>query len=87
MSRANDPLFQPFDLKHVTLKNRVFSACHEPFLTEDSMPKDRYRLYHEEKAKGGIGMSMIGGSAVVSQYSPGPFGNIDLSNDEVIPWL
>ena len=87
MNKSNDPLFQPYNLKHLKLKNRVFSAAHEPFLTEDSMPKEKYRLYHEEKAKGGIGMSMIGGSAVISQDSPGPFGNINLSNDNVIPWL
>jgi len=87
MSNNTDPLLQPYTLKHLKLKNRVFSACHEPFLTEDSMPKERYRLYHEEKAKGGIGMSMIGGSAVVSQDSPGTFGNLDLSDDRVIPWL
>ncbi len=87
MSNSKDPLLQPYTLKHLKLKNRVFSACHEPFLTEDSMPKEKYRLYHEEKAKGGIGMSMIGGSAVVSQDSPGTFGNLDLSDDKVIPWL
>ena len=87
MGNSTDPLLQPYALKHLTLKNRVFSASHEPFLTEDSMPKERYRLYHEEKAKGGIGMTMIGGSAVVSQDSPGTFGNLDLSDDRVIPWL
>ncbi|MBF0278647.1 MAG: NAD(P)-binding protein [SAR324 cluster bacterium] len=87
MNKSKDPLFQPYTLKHLNLKNRVFSACHEPFLTEDSMPKERYRLYHEEKAKGGIGMTMIGGSAVISQDSPGPFGNINLSSDDVIPWF
>ena len=87
MSSSRDPLLQPYTLKHLKLKNRVFSACHEPFLTEDSLPKERYRLYHEEKAKGGIGMSMIGGSAVVSQDSPGTFGNLNLSVDKVIPWL
>ena len=85
MNKSKDPLFQPYTLKHLNLKNRVFSAAHEPFLTEDSLPKEKYRLYHEEKAKGGIGMSMIGGSAVISQDSPGPFGNINLSNDNVIP--
>lgn len=87
MNSNKDPLLQPYTLKHLRLKNRVFSACHEPFLTEDSLPKERYRLYHEEKAKGGIGMSMIGGSAVVSQDSPGTFGNLNLSDDKVIPWL
>lgn len=84
---SKDPLLQPYTLKQLNLKNRVFSACHEPFLTEDSMPKEKYCLYHEEKAKGGIGMSMIGGSAVVSQDSPGTFGNLNLSDDSVIPWL
>ncbi len=84
---SKDPLLQPYTLKQLNLKNRVFSACHEPFLTEDSMPKEKYCLYHEEKAKGGIGMSMIGGSAVVSQDSPGSFGNLNLSDDSVIPWL
>ena len=87
MNKSSDPLLQPYSLRHLELKNRIFSAAHEPLLTEDSMPKEKYRLYHEEKAKGGIGMTMIGGSAVVSQDSPGPFGNIDLSNDRVIPWL
>ena len=52
---TDDPLLQPFTLKHLTLRNRVFSSSHEPAYSEDGMPKDRYRLYHVEKAKGGIG--------------------------------
>jgi 2,4-dienoyl-CoA reductase-like NADH-dependent reductase (Old Yellow Enzyme family) len=47
----HDPCFQ---LKHLTLKNRVMSTSHEPAYSEDGMPKDRYRAYHVEKAKGGI---------------------------------
>ena len=47
------------------------------------MPKERYRLYHAEKAKGGIGLTMIGGSAVVAPDSPQAFGNILLYKDEV----
>ena len=31
------------------------------------MPKDRYRLYHVEKAKGGIALTMTAGSAIVSR--------------------
>ena len=34
------------------------------------MPKDRYRLYHVEKAKGGIALTMTAGSAVVSPRQP-----------------
>jgi N-methyl-L-proline demethylase len=48
-----DPLLQQFQLKNLTLRNRVVSTSHEPSYTEDGMPKRRYRLYHEEKAKGG----------------------------------
>ena len=84
---STDPLLQPFTLKHLTLKNRFMSTAHEPSYTDDGMPKERYRLYHEEKAKGGIALTMIGGSSVVSQDSPQAFGNIELFRDEVVPHL
>lgn len=84
---STDPLLQPFQLKHLTLKNRMMSTAHEPGYTEDGLPKDRYRLYHAEKAKGGMAMTMIGGSAVVDIDSPQAFGNIQLHKDEVVPWL
>jgi N-methyl-L-proline demethylase len=82
-----DPLLQPFRLKNVTLRNRVVSTSHEPSYTEDGMPKRRYRLYHEEKAKGGIGLTMMGGSAVVAPDSPAAFGNLHVYKDEIVPWL
>ena len=82
-----DPLLQPFRLKHLTIRNRLMSTAHEPAYTHDGMPKDRYRAYHVEKAKGGIGLTMIGGSAVVAPDSPQAFGNILLYKDEVIGWL
>ena len=85
--RTSDPLLQPFALKHLTLRNRLMSTAHEPAYTDDGLPKDRYRLYHAEKAKGGIGLTMIGGSAVVATDSPQAFGNILLFKDEVVPWL
>jgi 2,4-dienoyl-CoA reductase-like NADH-dependent reductase (Old Yellow Enzyme family) len=82
-----DPLLQEFQLKNVTLHNRVVSTSHEPSYTEDGMPKRRYRLYHEEKAKGGIGLTMMGGSAVVAPDSPAAFGNLHVYKDEIVPWL
>ena len=84
---SNDPLLQPFTLKHLTFRNRLMSTAHEPAYTEDGMPKQRYRLYHSEKAKGGIGLTMMGGSAVVAPDSPQAFGNILLYKDEVVRWL
>ncbi len=84
---SNDPLLQPFALKHLVLRNRLLSTAHEPAYTEDGFPKERYRLYHAEKAKGGIGLTMIGGSSVVAPDSPQAFGNILLYKDECVPWL
>ena len=46
------------------------------------MPKDRYRLYHVEKAKGGVALTMTAGSAIVSEDSPAPFGNLHAYKDE-----
>ncbi|MCB8881629.1 NADH:flavin oxidoreductase [Acidisoma cellulosilytica] len=82
-----DPLLQPFQLKHLTLRNRVMSTAHEPAYSEDGMPKERYRLYHVEKAKGGIALTMTAGSAVVSRDSPAAFGNLLAYRDEIVPWM
>jgi N-methyl-L-proline demethylase len=84
---SSDPLLQPYRLKHLLLRNRLMSTAHEPAYTEDGMPKERYRLYHAEKAKGGIALTMIGGSSVVAPDSPQAFGNILLYQDEVVRWL
>jgi hypothetical protein len=51
------------------------------------MPKDRYRLYHLERAKGGVAMVMTAGSASVSRDSPPAFGNVLAWQDEVVPWM
>ena len=84
---SSDPLLQPYQLKHLRLRNRLMSTAHEPAYTEDGLPKERYRLYHAEKAKGGIALTMFGGSSVVAPDSPQAFGNITLYKDEVVPWL
>ena len=82
-----DPLLQPFQLKHLTLKNRVISTSHEPAYSEEALPKARYRLYHEEKAKGGLSLTMIGGSSIIAPDSPAAFGNLYVGDDRIIPWF
>src|SRR5260370_1072968 len=67
---AKDPLLQSFTLKHLTLKNRIMSTSHACGLEERGMPKDRYQSYHEEKAKGGITLTMFGVSSNVAKDSP-----------------
>ena len=51
------------------------------------MPGERYQRYHEEKAKGGIGLTMFGGSSTISPDSPASFGQIDVGGDAVIPYF
>jgi len=83
----SDPLLQPFQLKHLTLRNRIMSTSHEPAYSEQGMPRERYRLYHAERARGGIALTMTAGSAVVSEDSPEAFGNLHAYKDEIVPWL
>lgn len=84
---SSDPLLQPYDLGPLRLRNRIVTTSHEPAYTEDGLPKDRYRAYHEERAKGGVAMVMTAGSASVSRDSPPAFGNVLAWKDEVVPWM
>jgi len=84
---SGDPLLQPFQLRHLTLRNRIMSPAHEPAYAEDGKPKLRYQLYHEEKAKGGIALSMFGGSTNVAADSPAVFGQLYAGDDDIIPWF
>ncbi|MCH8553458.1 MAG: NADH:flavin oxidoreductase [Natronospirillum sp.] len=84
---ADDPLLQPFQLKHLTLRNRLMMTAHEPAYPEDGMPTELYRAYHVERARAGIGLTMTAGSAAVAKDSPPVFNNILAYKDEVVPWL
>ncbi|NDW02184.1 N-methyl-L-proline N-demethylase HpbA [Salipiger sp. PrR002] len=84
---SNDPLLQPYQLKHLTLKNRIMITSHEPAYPEDGMPKDRYRAYHVERAKAGVALTMTAGSASVSRDSPPVFNNVLAWKDEVVGWM
>jgi 2,4-dienoyl-CoA reductase-like NADH-dependent reductase (Old Yellow Enzyme family) len=85
--RSNDPLLQPYRLKNLVFRNRLMSTAHEPFYSEDGLPKDRYIAYHEEKARGGLALTMTAGSALVAEDSPAAFGNLQAYRDDIVPWL
>ena len=59
-------------------------SAHEPNYAEDGLPNERYIRYHEERAKGGVALTMTAGSAVVSRDSPAAFGNLHLYRDEIV---
>jgi len=80
-----DPLLQAFSLRHLTLKNRIMSTSHTMLYAVDGAPQERYQLYHEEKARGGIALTMFGGSSNVSADSATASGVVNLTSDSIIP--
>jgi 2,4-dienoyl-CoA reductase-like NADH-dependent reductase (Old Yellow Enzyme family) len=86
-ARRSDPLLIPLTIRHLTLRNRIMSTSHACGLEEGGMPTERYQLYHEEKAKGGLALTMFGGSSNVAPDSPNIFRQLNVGVDDVIPWL
>jgi 2,4-dienoyl-CoA reductase-like NADH-dependent reductase (Old Yellow Enzyme family) len=84
---TNDPLLQPLQVGHITLKNRIMSTSHACGLDKDGYPQEAYQAYHEEKAKGGLALTMFGGSSNVAPDSPNTFRQLHLGNDGCIPHL
>ncbi|MFD2236927.1 NADH:flavin oxidoreductase [Aureimonas populi] len=83
-----EALLRPLTIKGLTIRNRVMSTSHAPGYGQDGKPQERYQLYHEEKAKGGIGLTMFGGSSSVALDSPAtPWNQIDVGSDAVVPFF
>ncbi|XKF15700.1 dimethylglycine demethylation protein DgcA [Halomonas sp. BLK-85] len=80
-------IFQPIEIGKLTVRNRVVSTAHaEVHATDGGMTTERYVRYYEEKAKGGCGLCICGGSSVVSIDSPqGWWSSVNLSTDRIIP--
>ena len=79
-------VFVPVKLNQLTLPNRIFSTAHaEMYAEAGGLPGDRYIRYYEEKAKGGLGMAICGGSSPVSADIPqGAWRPVNLTTDRVI---
>ncbi len=83
----NDPLFDPLKIGSLVLKNRIMSTSHAAGVNDHGMPAERYQRYHEEKAKGGLALTMFGGSSNVAPDSPSVFDQLRVDDDAVIPYL
>ena len=79
-------IFTPIKINQLTLPNRIYSTAHaEVYADAGGMPGDRYIRYYEEKAKGGLGMAICGGSSPVSIDIPqGAWRPVNLTTDLVI---
>ena len=82
-----DPLLQPLTIGNLTLKNRIMSTAHASAMDDENMPALRYQRYHEEKAKGGLALTMFGGSSNIAPDSPSIFNQLDVSTDRIIAYF
>ncbi len=80
-------LLTPYQLNHLTFKNRIMSSAHAPAYALDGMPQEQYQLYHEEKAKGGIALTMFGGSSTISPDCPPSFGQLSVGEPRIVPYF
>lgn len=88
MNANADVLLRPLRIKNLVIRNRIMSTSHAPGYGDGGKPKDRYQLYHAEKARGGIGLTMFGGSSSVDCDSPAtPWNQIAVSDDSIIPYF
>jgi 2,4-dienoyl-CoA reductase-like NADH-dependent reductase (Old Yellow Enzyme family)/thioredoxin reductase len=82
-----DALLRPLTIKGMTVRNRVISSSHGPGYVVDGKPTERLIRYHAEKAKGGIGLTQVGASAVSLDSPTGDYGIIRLIDDSIVDHL
>jgi 2,4-dienoyl-CoA reductase-like NADH-dependent reductase (Old Yellow Enzyme family) len=77
-------LLSPLSLKGVELRNRIAITAHFAgwWVDEGGLPGDAFRAYVEERAKGGVGLFVIGATATRHDGGPTWFLNVD---DRIIP--
>ncbi len=73
-----DSLFQPIQINSVTVPNRIVRAAHHVPLSLEALIG-----YHEARAKGGVGLSILGAASV---HPDTPFEPVAVHDDRVIPF-
>jgi len=67
MSAAAQRAALPFDLRHLTLRNRLVGTAHAPGLVEDGLPLPEDAEYWRRRAAGGVAMLTVGGTVVAPE--------------------
>ncbi|MCB9232407.1 MAG: NADPH-dependent 2,4-dienoyl-CoA reductase [Bacteroidia bacterium] len=74
MSQPYPHLFNPLDLGHITLRNRILMGSMHTGLEEAKNGFERMAAYFAERAAGGVGLIVTGGVAPNIQGWTQPFG-------------
>lgn len=86
VEQIKDPLLTPFKLGRRVVKNRIFSSGHALSHAKDGRATETTLRYQMEKAKGGIGLSFVGGSGTISVDTAPVFDQL-IIDDEIIPFF
>ncbi|SPF46661.1 Predicted NADH:flavin oxidoreductase/NADH oxidase [Syntrophobacter sp. SbD1] len=57
-------LFEPIDINGLSIKNRIVMPAMALFYTDDYSLTERYKAFYLERAKGGVGLMIIGPVAI-----------------------
>lgn len=77
-------LFQPLQLRHRVLKNRIVFGAHTANMSEGGLPGERHLGYYRERARGGAAMIVVE-PVPVNQHAVLTRGNFRQGDDAVIP--
>ncbi|MFV0460300.1 MAG: FAD-dependent oxidoreductase [Actinomycetales bacterium] len=77
-------LAEPFDLRHVRLRNRITFGAHTANMSQDGLPSRQHLAYYRERARGGAAMIVV---EPVPVHPTGVLtrGNFRVQDDAVIP--
>src|ERR1043166_10201369 len=74
-------MFRPLEIRGVTLRNRICISAHfAGWWVKDGLPSDEFVAYLEERAKGGVGLFVIG--ATSPERGSGWMENV---SEEIVP--
>ncbi len=81
-------LLKPLKIGPMTIKNRVIFGPHVTnHWSSDFLATPRAKAYYEERARGGVGMIIVGAASVDGTADYNPFTQPGMWKDEVIPGL
>jgi len=81
-----EKLFSTIPIGDVILKNRIVMTAMHLGYTPDGLANDQLIAFYEERARGGVGLILIGG-CTIDDRSAGAFHMIRLNEDRTIPGL
>jgi len=89
MSSQFKYLFTPLEIGPITVPNRIYSPPLYTRYGDKGYPTDRYAYYHGEKAKGGVGLTILESSVVhpTAEYFPMSPEGAYLYEERIIPGL